>query len=105
MLVLNKGLAFDYFTHKRIFKLIQKQYAPQVFSFFMALLMSSIMSFIISIFNIGIVNGIFFIWLKAWALAFIIAFPTIILITPLVRKLVTSVVLQDSSELINKERR
>jgi Protein of unknown function (DUF2798) len=72
--------------------MIQKKHAPHAFSFFMALLMSCLMSFIISTFNVGLINDILFIWLKAWALAFVIAFPTIILITPLVRKLVTIVV-------------
>jgi Protein of unknown function (DUF2798) len=72
--------------------LIQQKYTSQVFSFFMALLMSGIMSFVISVFNMGVVDGIFFIWLKAWLLAFVIAFPTIILVTPLVRKLVSMVI-------------
>jgi hypothetical protein len=71
---------------------ISKQYTPQVFSFFMALLMSCIMSFIISVFNVGLVDDIIFIWLKAWMFAFIVAFPTIIFITPIVRRLVAAVV-------------
>lgn len=58
----------------------------------MALLMSGIMSFVISVFNMGLIDGIFFTWLKAWLLAFVIAFPTIVLVTPLVRKLVSIVV-------------
>ncbi len=58
----------------------------------MALLMSSIMSSIISVFNMGLIDRILLIWLKAWSLAFVIAFPTITLITPLVRKLVSAVV-------------
>jgi hypothetical protein len=72
--------------------LIQQKYTSQVFSFFMALLMSGIMSFVISVFNMGLIDGIFFIWLKAWLLAFVIAFPTIVLVTPLVRKLVSLVI-------------
>ncbi len=42
----------------------------------------------------GLISGIVDIWLKAWALAFTIAFPTITVITPLVRKLVSLVVEQ-----------
>lgn len=72
--------------------MISKKYTAQVFSFFMALLMSCIMSFVISIFNVGLVSGILLVWLKAWAFAFVVAFPTIILITPIVRKLVGLVV-------------
>lgn len=77
------------------FNVINKQYTPQVFSFFMALLMSCIMSFIISVFNVGLVDNIVLIWLKAWLFAFIVAFPTILLITPTVRKLVAVVVGQN----------
>ncbi|HCS65171.1 MAG TPA: DUF2798 domain-containing protein [Cellvibrio sp.] len=61
----------------------------------MALLMSCIMSFIISVFNVGLVDNIVLIWLKAWLFAFIVAFPTILLITPTVRKLVAVVVGQN----------
>jgi hypothetical protein len=77
---------------KRTFKLIHSKYTPHVFSFFMALLMSGIMSFVISAFNMGLADSIFLIWLKAWLLAFVIAFPTIILVTPLVKKLVFLVI-------------
>ena len=72
--------------------MIPKKYSSYVFSFFMSLLMSSIMSLIISIFNVGMIDGITGVWLKAWAFAFIVAFPTIIAITPLVRKSVLIVV-------------
>ncbi len=72
--------------------MISNRFTPQVFSFFMALLMSGIMSFVISAFNVGWVDGIALIWLRAWSLAFAVAFPTIVLITPLVRKLVAMVV-------------
>jgi hypothetical protein len=75
--------------------MIPKKHTAYVFSFFMALLMSSIMSSIISIFNVGLIDGIVVIWLKAWTLAFVIAFPTLTLITPMVRKLV-SIVVEDN---------
>ena len=67
-------------------KMIPKKYSGYVFSFFMSLLMSSIMSLVISIFNVGLIDGIVAVWLKAWAFAFAIALPTIIAVTPLVRK-------------------
>ncbi len=60
----------------------------------MALLMSCIMSFVISVFNVGFVANIVNIWLKAWSFAFIVAFPTIFIISPVVQKLV-SLVLQE----------
>lgn len=72
--------------------MIDKRYQQLVFAFFMALLMSCIMSFVISVFNVGFVNNIVLIWLKAWAFAFIVAFPTITLVAPIVRRMVEWVI-------------
>jgi len=58
----------------------------------MALLMSCFMSLVISIFNVGLIDGIVQIWLKAWSFAFVVAFPTIVVVSPIVRKLVGLVV-------------
>lgn len=68
--------------------MISRKHHRTVFSFFMALLMSCIMSFVISVFNVGLVTNIVAIWLKAWGFAFSVAFPTIILVSPIVHKLV-----------------
>lgn len=67
--------------------MIPPKYAPLVFSFFMALLMSGLMSMVITIYNIGLVDGLAGIWLRAWVFAFIVAFPSIVVVTPLVRRL------------------
>ncbi len=79
--------------------MIPQKYAAYVFSFFMSLLMSCIMSFVICVFNVGLVDGIVLIWLKAWGFAFAVAFPTIIAVSPIVRKLVSAVV-EKNSEVI-----
>lgn len=76
--------------------MISKKYEHVVFAFFMALLMSCFMSLVISIFNVGWVDGIIFIWLKAWGFAFCVAFPTVVLVAPIVRKFVSMLV--DSSD-------
>ncbi len=72
--------------------MIPAKYTHYVFSFFMALLMSCSMSFVITVFNVGLVDNLLFIWLKAWGFAFMVAFPTINVVAPIVRKLVTLVV-------------
>ena len=73
-------------------KLIPKKHTAYVFSFFMALLMSCTMSLVVSIFNVGLIEGIVSIWLKAWSFSFIVAFPTVIVVSPIVRKLVNLVI-------------
>jgi hypothetical protein len=57
------------------------------------------MSLVISIFNVGLVSNIIEIWLKAWAIAFTIAFPTILVVSPVVHTLV-SLVLKEEDNVI-----
>ncbi len=71
--------------------MISRKHHKIVFSFFMALLMSCIMSFVISVFNVGMVSNIIDIWLNAWGFAFLVAFPAIIIVSPIVHKLVNIV--------------
>ena len=78
-------------------RLIPRKYESVVFGFFMAFMMSGLMSLIVTAFNVGVVNNLVSIWLRAWGVAFSVAFPTIILLAPLVRKL-SEVVLDDSQD-------
>ncbi|MDG2154358.1 MAG: DUF2798 domain-containing protein [Gammaproteobacteria bacterium] len=78
--------------------MLPKKYQPIVFSFFMALLMSGLMSLVVTTFNMGLVSNLVVIWLKAWGVAFSVAFPIIIVVTPIVRKLSDLVLRDDSDE-------
>jgi hypothetical protein len=78
--------------------MIDRKHHRIVFLFFMALLMSCIMSFVITVFNIGFVNNLISIWLKAWLFAFSVAFPTIIFVSPIVHKLVNLVLKEEPSD-------
>ncbi len=53
------------------------------------------MSFVITLFNLGFVANIIQRWLQAWGFAFSIAFPTVIIVSPLVHKLVELVLRQE----------
>lgn len=72
--------------------MIHPKYQSVVFAFFMALLMSCLMSLVITVHNIGLVPNILWIWLDAWAFAFLVAFPAVMLVAPVVRKLVAKLV-------------
>lgn len=72
--------------------MINEKYQHLVFAFFMALLMSCIMSLVISVFNVGFVENILNIWIKAWSFSFLVAFPAVLLVSPTVKKLVNLVV-------------
>ena len=74
--------------------MIARKFHPFVFAFFMAFLMSGLVSFVVTMLNIGFVANLLSIWLRAWGPAFIVAFPSVIVVVPIVRKL-TEVVLED----------
>ena len=71
---------------------ISKKYKGLVFSFFMSLLMSCIMSLVVCYLNIGLVESFIWTWFKSWGISFMIAYPTIFVISPLVNWLVGSVI-------------
>ena len=75
--------------------IVNKKYEQLVFAFVMSFIMSCIMSFVITGINIGLVDGFILKGLEAWSKAFFVAFPTIVLISPLVRAIVYNVVKQD----------
>ncbi len=58
--------------------MLHPRFRTVVFAFFMALFMSGFMSLVISIFNVGLIDNIATIWLKAWAFAFCVAFPAFV---------------------------
>lgn len=75
--------------------MIEPKYQKIVFAFLMALIMSCIMSFVISVFNVGLHGQIVQVWLKAWAFAFVVAFPTIMVVAPIVKTLVILLIKQE----------
>ena len=59
--------------------------------------MSCLMSFVITLFNVGLVEQIVVIWLKAWGFAFIVAFPAVTIVAPIVHQL-TEWVINDGAD-------
>lgn len=68
------------------------KYQPLLFAFFMALFMSFWMSAVISFINVGWIENFVYIWLHAWWIAFVVAFPSVIFVAPMVRKVVGKLV-------------
>ena len=69
--------------------MINKKYEFILFAFIMALFMSGFMSLIVTFINVGFVDGVFHMWLEAYWKAFLVAFPTIFVVVPRVRKIVS----------------
>lgn len=70
---------------------IPKKYAPLFRSFLMALILPFVMIFFVTLINVGFKDGFVLIWIKSFAIAFVIAFPLIILIAPRINKFVEKI--------------
>jgi len=68
--------------------MIAKKYEALVFAFVMGAFMSGFMSLVITFINLGLVDNFIEMWLGAYWKAFVIAFPTILMVIPQVRKVV-----------------
>ena len=67
---------------------IPKRYAPTLMVFFTSLLMSLIMSGVITLINLGVVEDFLWRWWFAWISAFVIAFPAMMVVAPIARRIV-----------------
>ena len=72
--------------------MIDKKYEMILFAFIMSLFMSLFMSFVITLINIGFIDEFIRFWLGAFWKAFLIAFPTILVVVPQVRKITSKLV-------------
>ena len=72
-------------------KPVPRKYEPYVFSFFMSLLVSCVIALVISFMHVGLAKTFVWEWLQSWVVGFGLAFPTIVCVTPLVRKLVAAI--------------
>ena len=64
------------------------RYGALLMPFILSLLMSAIVSFIATVKNVGITDGLMLRWLEAWEISWLIAFPTLLVVLPLVRRIV-----------------
>jgi len=58
----------------------------------MASLMTFIMSGVVSFVNMGLVDNFLKIWTGAFLKAFVVAFPSVLIVVPIVRRLVKKIV-------------
>ncbi len=72
--------------------MIHPRYAPVVFALLMAFFMSGIMSLVVTIINIGFTDVLIVSWLNSWPLTFAIAFPVIMVVSPVVKRIVMCLV-------------
>ncbi|AQW81943.1 DUF2798 domain-containing protein [Campylobacter pinnipediorum] len=75
--------------------MISKKYYRYIHSLFMALFMTTFMSGILSYINLGLVDGFLKIWISGQIKAFVVAYPTILIISPFVARMANKICSKD----------
>ena len=68
--------------------MIPAKFAPLLFSFCLSIIMSCVVSEVATLNAAGLTDGFATLWLAAWDKSWIVAFPTILVVAPLTRRLV-----------------
>lgn len=68
--------------------MIPARFAPIVFGFMVSGMMSCVVSGIATLKALGFVEDLFSQWISAWVFSWSVAFPTIWIVAPLVRRMV-----------------
>lgn len=61
-----------------------------IFALIMALITTSIISFVLIAINVGFVEKFFFIWLRSWSVSYVLAVSAMLFIGPRVQQLVNN---------------
>lgn len=74
--------------------MISARYAPILFGFILSGLMSCMVSGIATVRTLGLVPGLAGEWMGAWLTSWAIAFPAVLIVAPITRRLVAKLVVQ-----------
>lgn len=70
--------------------MIPHRFAPYLFGFILSGLMSFMVSGISTFLAFGMIDGFFLSWMSAWLPSWCVAFPTVLVVAPIARKLVAA---------------
>ena len=68
------------------------RFAPIAFGFILSGLMSLVVSGIATFRNAGLIDGFFSLWVGAWFPSWLIAFPIVLVVAPVARRIVNGMV-------------
>ena len=74
------------------FRRLPTRYAAIVMPALLAAIMTCIVSCISTLRGVGVAPDFFSLWMQAWGLSYVIAFPVLLIVLPLVRRIVSMVV-------------
>jgi hypothetical protein len=67
--------------------LLHTRYSAVLMPFFLSIIMTCVISLVSTLRSAGLAPGVLHLWLGSWALSWVIAFPTLLVVLPVVRKL------------------
>lgn len=70
---------------------IPARYAPILFGFLLSGLMSCVVSGVATLRAVGLPPSFFGLWMGAWSASWAVAFPAVLVVAPVVRRLVSAV--------------
>lgn len=68
--------------------MIPQRLAPVAFGFVLSGLMSLIVSGLSTVRTVGLADGFFGLWMGNWAASWLVAFPVVLVVAPLARRIV-----------------
>jgi hypothetical protein len=74
------------------FPKLPARYAGIVMPFFLSVIMTCIVSAISTLRSVGLANNFVAMWMGSWGISWLVAFPVLLLILPVVRKMTAMVV-------------
>jgi len=66
--------------------LLHARHANLVMPLFLSIIMTCVISLVSTLRGVGLAPGLVSLWLGSWLLSWVIAFPTLLVVLPLVRK-------------------
>jgi hypothetical protein len=72
--------------------MIAARFAPVAFGFVLSCLMSLLVSGIATFRNAGLIDGFVGLWMGAWLPSWVIAFPVVLAVAPVTRRIVNGLV-------------
>ena len=68
--------------------MIPARLAPIAFGFFLSLIMSGIISGVSTVSAVGLAGELPAIWVRAWMSSWLVAFPSVLVVAPIARRIV-----------------
>jgi hypothetical protein len=82
------GIASDGALSTVTFKRLPARYGVVLMPLVLSIFMTAIVSFIATVKMVGLADNLLTLWLSAWSVSLLIAFPTLLVVLPIVRRIV-----------------